>query len=574
MDYTELFPKKGAALAAQSSKTYVKSVVILDDEATFQKLWDDNVSSVDHGDTLNLIDTTLEPTLAQLEDLLKNIGHRLKTLQLSGVFSRIAREEKGMSRLLWMITKYCCKGKLEKLTVSKIFEYVPIDSQILEQMAEASDFCSSLRYLDFSRISFKESMPFRKFISKCRRLETLKLCGSSFDFCGGWSIPLPLDVDMPNLKVLDFDRVDYCHQYNNGIYYDRFEWEDAYGIPDSESINYPRPCQWCDPNWRIYREVENKEDYTPISVCCQPPHTTEITSKINAARYKVQYQYHSAMMKRLPNLEYLDISDIIMWQHIKKYLTENKKMIETVRFVNEEEKSRYGKLVIGYEGRHKRHNPSCSAMAAYGDYRFDDFWSTFPAGNIIRDGSFEELLERLRKYQEPGIRTPVTRNHVHFHLLNSEGENMLKNLFVTVRETWRKYSFDLDIHSLFVNILKLISQTYRKDELISEGLTGQMFDSAIEEVVEDPVGKRLTLFPLLACLDSLEFNKDDGMTAETVIKLFAAMDESDTDKQLGEKYEEDRQDMRKRLQRKYKIKKIKKSVGDREKNIIKRPRLV
>ena len=583
MDYTELFPKRGAALAAEGSHGYVKSVVILDDEATFQKLWDDNVSSVDHGDTLNLIDTTLEPTLAQLESLLKDIGHRLKTLQLSAVFSRIAKEEKCMSRLLWMITRYCGKGKLEKLTVSKFFDgSSPIDSEILEQMALATDFTSSLRYLDFSSISFKESVPFRKFISKCRRLETLKLCDSTFRFCGGWPIPIPLTVDMPNLKELHLDRLVGCLDDSFlCIHEDRFKWENAYGKHESKPLNYPRPCESCDPNRRRYEKIQyeeeqnwwedEEEEWEEDKKCCHSADITKMTLRINAARYKVRYQYHSVMMKRLPNLEFLDISDISVWEHIKKYLTESGKRLETVRFVNQDERSRYEEFKRGYYDRNEYHYPSCSVMATYHDYRFDDFWSTFPADTIIRDGSFDETLERLRKYQEPGIRTPVTVNHIDWHMLNSKGENKLKKLFVTVRETWRKYSYDLHIHTLFVNILMNISRTYGKDVLISEGLTAAMFDSAIEEVVEDPVGKRLTLLPLLACFDALEFNNDDGLTGETLMKLFAAMDESDADK--SETMEQERQDMRKRLQRKYKIKEPKKSVGDREKNITKRRKL-
>ena len=560
MDYTELFPKTGAALASDNR---IKSVVILDDEATFQKLWDDNVSSVDHGDTLNLIDTTLEPTLDQLEDLLKNIGHGLKTLQLSGVFSRIAKERKAMSRLLSIIVKYCCKGNLEKLTVSKFFDDSPIDSEILEQMARVTDFCLSLRYLDFSRLSFEKSIPFRKFISMCRRLETLKLCNSVFHFCGGWPTPLPLDVDMPNLKELDFDKLVHCRSMSYSFkYYDRFQWEDPYEKTEFELIDYPRPCKECDPSHHVKYEEMVEDPFR----CCQG---TAVTSEISVARHRAQYQYYNIMMKLLPNLEYLDISDINIWRHIKKYLIENKKTIDTVRFVNEDERQRFEDSRKGFYTRMRCHHPCCSAKAAFDDYSFDNFWSTFPARNIIRDGSFEEVLERLRKYQEPGIRTPATMNHVYYHVVTDEDkglENMLKNLFVTVRETWRKYSFDVDIHILYVNILMLISENYKKKELISEGLTGQMFDSAIEEVVKDPVGKRLTLSPLLVCFDSLEFDKNDGLTAETVMKLFAAMDESDVDN----KYKKQDQEIRERLQRKYKIKKPKRSVGDRQKKPIKR----
>ena len=72
------------------------------EEREFESLdaaWETNVAHADHGDTLNLTDTTLEPTLQQLEALLSRIGGGLRRLTLSGVFSRMIGVNRYISKV-------------------------------------------------------------------------------------------------------------------------------------------------------------------------------------------------------------------------------------------------------------------------------------------------------------------------------------------------------------------------------------------------------------------------------------------------------------------------------------------
>ena len=552
MNFSQQFPKTGAALE-HTRYDHIRKPLFESKEHSdaVDEAWNKHVAFADHGDFLNLTDTILEPTVEQLDALLNRIGGDLRVLTLSGIFSRMARRSDKipfMNHVLRSIVTHCSRGNLERLTVSRDWDYSYVNTDTLKMFVTAApEFHSSIRYLDFSRLLFDESYTFVEFISKCRRLETLILAKSTFAFCAGRPFPVPLDVPMPHLKHLDIDRTFFCYRSEEDFRFSRFPWEEAFGKSSSQAKYYPRPCSRCDPNRYVYRylledyygERVDSEDGDDEIGCCYPPdmHIYNHLRKFYNDKFEIErrtqdviYRYYSAMMDMLPALEYLDMSKMTKWVAVKKYLQKNNRVLKTVRFVQQDEIERVDKYDIGKRlsvKSKRKHADDCPMIRAYRDYPYDSFWRDFPAHKIIRDANFEDVLERIANGQDPGVRTRVIVSHALIHLpIDCSKNDVLMRLFWAYHCAWKKFSFDEDVHKSYTYLLEWIAAMYDESILLDNGFTPQLFDEAIREVVRNPPSTNLPLIPLLFCFYCLA---PEGMSIDTLVELLAAMEQSTAD---------------------------------------------
>ena len=519
------FPKTGAAL-----ETNPRNPPKENEFEGVDVVWDKYIAHADHGDTLNLTDTILEPTLQQLDLLLARIGGGLRRITLSGVFSRMFDTNHYISEVFKIVSTHCCLGNLEELTLSRLWNRSTVNTKTMKQWIASSKFCSGIRRLDFSGVSFQESVTFADFISKCPKLESLALANSSFRFCGGRLVPLPLDEMMPNLRKLDLDNICFC-----------------IGDKKLEADVLSFPCDKCDPNRRekYYNDIDDiysyrratDDDDAVILDCCLPhdrcnkgnyekrrKYLASMKKKLREEEYKV----FSEMMNALPNLEYLDISKIRIWEHIKKFLLESNRKIQTVRYVDDSEPYRINEFIerrdIMLKNVDRKHASDCYQVAIYEDYPANKFWADFPANVFIRDATFEDVLERIKNGQHPGIRTPVTIKHAFWYLESQK--NNLMTLFEAAREAWRKYGFSRPIHKFYNTLIFLIITEVEYYE--NEGFTREILENAIKEVANYPPAKDLGLISMLQSFYHLSRDYHDSVSKDTLVAIIAALEHSNS----------------------------------------------
>ena len=542
------FPKTGIQLKTTGGlKSPDLSEIIHLDAA-----WETYVARGHHGDTLNLTDTTLEPTLQQLELLLIRIGGDLRRLTLSGVFNRMLNVKNYISRVFGLISTHCSLGNLEELTLSRNWGGGG-DGVDIKKWGVKNSFCSGIRHLDFSRISFKESIAFAEFISMCPKLESLVLADSMFYFCGGRLVPLPLDKMMPNLKKLDLDSITFCM-----------------GRRKHRSNAPSFPCYTCYPNrMDKYEDWDDMvsfllpgDDIYSRSVlwCCYPPsgdnpypEKRENADRMWKKLREEKYEVYSAMMNALPNLEYLDISDIEIWDHIKQFLLRTNRKIQTVRYVCDDIHridQFHGRRRIILKGNDRPHASDCKEVAMYEDYPENTFWADFPANNFIRDATFEDILERIRNGQHPGIRQPVHIDHAIWHL--DPPKNRWMKFFKAAQEAWRKFPFSWQVYDFYCDVMcyMLCDNTLTREEYEMEGFTCEIFEEAFREVVNYPLAKDMGLLRVMTSFYNLARDYKDGVSKRTFVEIVSALEYANNNILRESK---DDMDMINFLKRKFKI---------------------